>query len=161
MYSRTRCRVQASQCERFRLFAEVSSGPLLSSSITHEYKPKILRNSKARRSRLRACASPSRHPLRKTFGVSMGYGHQAQAQDVAKINVSAVWHKTRIRHTKLTRNKRTVRWLTSGKFLRQRRCHKQLAASTTATYRHGRRENYPSKFSQFPGLGLSCRGSMR
>src|SRR5258708_37709317 len=29
MYSRTRCRVEASQCERFRLFAEVSSGPLV------------------------------------------------------------------------------------------------------------------------------------
>jgi hypothetical protein len=28
MYSRTRCRVEASHCARFRLFAEVSSGPL-------------------------------------------------------------------------------------------------------------------------------------
>src|SRR5258708_39316023 len=29
MYSRTRCRVEESQRERFRLFAEVSSGPLV------------------------------------------------------------------------------------------------------------------------------------
>jgi hypothetical protein len=36
-------------------------------------------------------------------------------------------------------------------FFGKPRCHK-VAASTTPTYRHGRQENNPSKFSQFWGL---------
>jgi len=38
MYSRTRCRVQASHWERSRLGAEVSSGPLFASAVGRRFE---------------------------------------------------------------------------------------------------------------------------